>query len=150
MPTSPDRCASNVLDVMPMVMRAVRAEMRSHRAPDISVSQFRALAFISRNDGSSLSDTAGHIGLTLPSMSKMIDVLVERNLVKREAHPCDRRRVTLSLTASGRAMYKSARAATQKFLAERMATVRAADRAAVAQAMAILASLFAAEKEGKR
>ena len=142
MSPSPDECAGRILEVAPAVMRAIRAEMRSHRAPDISVSQFRALVFINRREGASLWDLAEHIGLTLPSISKMVDVLVARNLVKREAHPRDRRRLTLALTRRGRAMQKSARAATQRFLAARLATARASDRAVVAQAMAVLRPLF--------
>ena len=147
MSPSPDECAGQILEVVPAVMRAIRAEMRSHRAPDISVSQFRALAFINRREGASLSDLAEHIGLTLPSMSKMVDGLVARNLVKREAHPRDRRRLTLALTRRGRAMQKSARAATQRFLAAHLATARASDRAAVAQAMAVLRPLFTSGNE---
>ena len=147
MSPSPDECAGQILEVVPVVMRAIRAEMRSHRAPDISVSQFRALAFINRRKGASLSDVAEHIGLALPSMSKMVDGLVARNLVKREAHPRDRRRLTLALTQRGRAMQKSARAATQRFLAARLATARASDRAMVAQAMAVLRPLFTSGNE---
>ena len=147
MSPSPDECAGQILEVVPLVMRAIRAEMRSHRAPDISVSQFRALAFINRCEGASLSDVAEHIGLALPSMSKMVEGLVARNLVKRETHPRDRRRLTLSLTQEGRAMQKSARAATQRFLAEHLATARPSDRAIVAQAMAVLRPLFTSGNE---
>jgi len=128
-------------------MRAIRAQMRSHRAPDISVSQFRALAFLHRRDGASLSEVAEHIGLTLPSMSRMIDGLVVRNLVRRATRPRDRRRLTLSLTRRGRAMQKAARAATQRFLAERLATLRASDRAVVGRAMAALRPLFTSGSE---
>ena len=147
MSPSPDKCAGQILEVVPRVMRAIRAEMRSARAPDISVSQFRALAFINRREGASLSDVAEHIGVTPPSMSRMVDGLVARNLVKREAHPRDRRRLTLALTQRGRAMLKSARAATQSLLAARLATACASDRAAVAHAMAVLRPLFMSGNE---
>ena len=147
MSPSPDECAGQILEVVPLVIRAIRAEMRSHRAPDISVSQFRALAFINRRKGASLSDVAEHIGLALPSMSKMVDGLVARKLVKRATHPRDRRRLTLSLTQQGRAMQKSARTATQRFLAAHLATARASDRAIVAQAMAVLRPLFTSGNE---
>ena len=147
MPRSLDECAGQVLEVMPLVIRAIRAEMRSHRAPDISVSQFRALAFIHQHKGASLSDVAEHIGLALPSISKMVDGLVTHNLVKRETCPRDRRRLTLALTQQGQAIHKSARAATRRFLAARLATAHASDRAIVAQAMAVLRPLFTSGKE---
>ncbi len=147
MPRSPDECAGQVLEVVPLVVRAIRAEIRSHRAPDISVSQFRALGFIHQHKGASLSDVAEHIGLALPTMSKMIDGLVARNLVQRRTPPGDRRRLTLALTPQGQAMHKSARAATQRFLAARLATARASDREMVVRAMAVLRPLFASGNE---
>src|SRR5512137_2718402 len=101
MHTSPDICAQEILEVVPAVMRIIRAEMRRHRTADLSVPQFRTLAFIDRNVAASLSDVAEHIGLTLPSMSKIVDGLVMRKLVTRQTHPTDRRRMTLALTPRG-------------------------------------------------
>ena len=149
MNVSPDECARQVMEVAPLVMRAIRAEMRSHRTPDLSVPQFRALAFLSRHEGASLSDVAEHIGLTLPSMSKMIDGLVARSLVKRETHPDDRRRVTLALTTRGRSLFQSAHAATRACLAEQLETLSASDRAIVEQAMLILRPLLASGREAE-
>ena len=108
--------ARQVLDVVPLVMRTIRAKLRERRAADINVPQFRAMAYINRNDGASLSDLAAHIGLTLPSMSKLIDGLVNRKLVSREADSCDRRRVCLSLTSQGRDEMNAAYKYSQKFL----------------------------------
>jgi DNA-binding MarR family transcriptional regulator len=149
MPASSDECAHQVLEVVPLVMRAIRSEMRDHRAPDLSVPQFRTLSFLNRHEGASLSDVAEHIGLRLPSMSKLIDGLVARNLVKRDTHPDDRRRVTLALTARGRAMLKTALEGTRACLAERLAMLPASGRATVAQAMQILRPLFASGIEAE-
>ena len=107
MPTSPDMCAQEILEVVPAVMRAIRAEMRRHRTADLSVPQFRALAFINGKADASLSDVAEHIGLTLPSMSKIIEGLVTRKLVTRQTHPTDRRRLMLALTARGQTALQS-------------------------------------------
>jgi DNA-binding MarR family transcriptional regulator len=128
-------------------MRAIRAEMRRHRAAGISVSQFRALIFLGGREGASLSDVADHIGLTLPSMSKMVDGLVERRLVHREDHPDDRRRNTLSLTRQGREIAEAARAATLFALAARLRRLSPVDRGRVARAMDILRPLFEGHRE---
>ena len=50
-----------------------------------------------------MSSVAEHVGLTLPSMSKMIDGLVARRLVERAISTRDRRQVTLALSPLGRA-----------------------------------------------
>jgi MarR family transcriptional regulator for hemolysin len=147
MSRSSEQCARQVLDVVPLVMRAIRAEMRSHRTPDVSVSQFRTLVFLSRHEGASLSDVAEHIGLRLPSISKMVDGLVVRKLVRREEHRTDRRRVTLTLTRRGRAIEHRARAFTQSALAERLAALSARDHARIVQTMEMRRPLFAGREQ---
>ncbi|MGA9756486.1 MAG: MarR family transcriptional regulator [Desulfobaccales bacterium] len=146
---SPDECARQVLEAVPMVMRAIRTEMRSHRGSDLSVPQFRVLVFLNRHEGASLSDIAEHLGLTLPSMSKMIDGLVARNLVTRQMDLKDRRRVTLVLTALGRREMQSAYEASESRLAERLAVLTASDRRTIIKAMQVLESIFRSSREAK-
>ncbi|NTU48601.1 MAG: MarR family transcriptional regulator [Syntrophobacteraceae bacterium] len=139
---SPDECARQLLEAVPMVMRAIRAEMRRHRESDLSVPQFRALIYLNRHEGASLSDLAEHLGLTLPSMSKMINVLVVRNLVARCTDLGDRRRVVLTPTAGGRKAMESAYEVTRARLAERLAALPPCECATVMEAMKSLRSLF--------
>ena len=87
-----EETAHQVLDVIPLVMRTIRSEFRSQRSTELSVPQFRTLAFLRNNDGASLSSLANHLGLTLPSMSKLVDGLVSRGFVARTEHQGDRRR----------------------------------------------------------
>jgi len=139
---SADQCAHEVLEVIPMVMRGIRSELRIHRGGDISVPQFRTLLFLSRNENASLSEVAQHIGLTLPSMSNTIDMLVARRLVTRESHPADRRRMTLALTTPGRATLGSALKATEAYLRGLFGTLSSGERATIIQAMQTLRPLF--------
>jgi DNA-binding MarR family transcriptional regulator len=146
MPSSAE-CARQVLEAVPLVMRAIRAEMRSQRESDLSVPQFRVLVYLNRHEGASLSDIAEHMGLTLPSMSKMIDGLVNRQLVARRLNPADRRRVTLAPTARGRSAMLAAHKATESRLAERLTVVPPEERRTIGQAMQILAAAFASGQE---
>ena len=146
---SPDECARQILEAVPMVMCAIRSEMRSHRGADLSVPKFRVLIFLNRHEGASLSVIAEHLGLTLPSMSKMIDGLVARNMVTRQMDPKDRRRVTLVLTALGRSSMQSAYKATESRLAERLVVLPAAERRVIIEAMQVLASTFGSDREAK-
>jgi DNA-binding MarR family transcriptional regulator len=135
--------ARELMEVVPLVMRTLRAEMRGSSANDLSVPQFRALGFVHRKPGSSLSDVAEHIGLALPSMSKLMDGLVERKLVRRRGHTGDRRRVNLELTARGCVLWQSARASAQASLAARLAALDVDEQATIVRAMRILHPLFA-------
>lgn len=138
-----------VLEVVPLIMRTVRSEMRRARGLELSVPQFRTLGFVHRQPGASLSDVAAHIGLALPSMSKLVDGLVERKLLIRSSHADDRRRITLELTAKGKALLQSAHASTQAALAKRLATLDESERATVVQAMHILQPLFTHVKDNQ-
>ncbi len=142
MTASPETCAQEVLEVVPLVMRTIRAEMRRHRMADLSVPQFRTLAFIDRKVDASLSDVAEHIGLTLPSMSKIVDGLVMRKLVTRQTAPEDRRRMTLALTSRGRSALQASREATRACLAEDLAVLSERERETIEQAMTILRPVF--------
>lgn len=134
--------AQQVLEAVPLVMRTIRTQLRSHRRADISVPQFRAMGYIDRNDGASLSDLASHIGLTLPSMSKLIDGLVIRKMVTRAAHHHDRRRICLSLTPLGRHELAAAHRYTETFLAEKISGLADEDLRSISRAMQILKGLF--------
>ena len=140
---SPEEAAKAVLRVVPLVMRTVRAEMRACRTVPLSVPQFRALNFADRHAGASFSDVAAHIGVTLPSMSRLIDGLVARRLVIRRGYAGDRRRLTLRLTARGRALLRAARAFTESSIASRLSALGGEETAAVVRAMAILHPIFA-------
>ena len=139
---SADECVREVLEVVPLVMRGIRAELRRHRGGDLSVPQFRTLIFLNRHEGTSLSEVADHIGLTLPSMSSMVDGLVARRLATRETHPGDRRRMTLALTTRGQATLRSALEATEAYLRDLFRTLPSTERATVVQAMRTLRPVF--------
>ena len=144
-----DECARQVLETVPLVMRTVRAEMRRHRAADLSVPQFRTLTFLSRQAGASLSQVAEHIGLTLPSMSSLVEGLVERKLILRKTHSVDRRRVTLTLTARGQSVLEAAHGATQAALAKKLAALAPQDRTIVVQAMQAVHPIFEPDTYGE-
>lgn len=114
-------CAADLLEVVPMIMRAMRAEVRRHRLPELSMPQFRALAFIGRNEGAALSDVALFLGLGLPSASKLVDGLVESKFVIREIARGDRRRVQLALSPAGHDKYKVMVRQARNFLAGKVA-----------------------------
>lgn len=135
-------CARQVLDVVPAVMRPLRQQMRSHRAAGLSVPQFRALCFVERYDGASLSAVAEHLDLSLPTVSRMINGLVQRGFIQRRASEDDRRHVSLSVRPRGQAVMRQARAATQDFFAGKFRSLTLDERHALVTAMAALRHVF--------
>ncbi len=142
MSNTPQDCARELLDVTPIIIQAIRFEMRSQRLTDLSVPQFRTLAFINNNPGASLSAAAEFIGLTLSSMSILVNGLVERGFVARTVAREDRRRIHLTLEDEGAAMFAQVLQGTEQRLAELLHSLNGAERAIVLEALALLRPLF--------
>lgn len=135
-------CATEILEAVPTVMRFIRAQMRRHGGSDLSVPQFRTLVFLSRSQAASLSAVAEFLGLSLPATSRLIGGLVKKNYVVRRIPAGNRRLVALSLSARGRRTIRAARRATERRLAEVVASLPAGDRASIQRALWTLREKF--------
>jgi DNA-binding MarR family transcriptional regulator len=136
-------CAHALMDTTPQIIQSIRVEMRRGRGSNISIPQFRTMRFIQRNPDSSLSDLAEHLGLTLPSASKLVDGLVKQKLLTRKESAEDRRRRTLMLTQAGTSIVDSARASARIHLADKLKHLSDDDLETISQAMLILHPIFA-------
>lgn len=141
-----EECARELLEVVPLVMRDIRTQMRSTRTPDLTVPQFRTMVFVDRHIGASLSEVAEHIGITLPSASKLVDDLIKNDLMSREEHPEDRRRVSLAVTRRGRTILEASRERTLTYLSERLDETSQSDKEAIVEAMKALRFAFQKQK----
>src|SRR5258706_13910342 len=137
-----DICAQGLMDTAPQIMQAIRMEMRRGRGSDISIPQFRTLRFIQRNPDSSLCHLAEHLGLTLPSVSKLVDGLVKQKLITRKESTADRRKLTLVLTQAGAAIVDSARAGALANLAKKLVELSNDELETISQAMQLLHPIF--------
>lgn len=137
-----DACARELLDVMPLVMQDLRRTMRSQRSADLRVPELRSLAFLRHAPGSNLTDLAEYIGVSLPSMSKLVDALAVRNLIDRQPDPGDRRRVRLFLTEEGMALLMTAREAVKAGFTAKLSQLGPEEVAKVAMGLGLLRGLF--------
>ena len=135
-------CAHELMDTAPQIIQVIRVEMRRGRGSDISIPQFRSLGFIQRNPDSSLSNLAEYLGLTLPSVSKLVDGLVKQKLVTRQESAVDRRRLTLVLTQSGASIVNSSRAGAQANLAQKLSCLSEDELETISKAMQLLRPVF--------
>ena len=142
---SGESLAAALMEVAPLVMREIRMRMRQHRGPELSVPQFRALGYLRRHPACSLTALAEHLGLSLPATSRMVEALVAAGLIVREPSASDRRYVTLRLSQEGERIQITARAAALKSLAARLESLDPAQRENIAQALAPLRQIFAAQ-----
>ena len=69
---------------------------------ELSLSQIKTLMFMSDHEPETLKAISEEVGLSLPGVSRAIDGLHKRGMVKRVEDPADRRAKRVSLTAKGR------------------------------------------------
>jgi DNA-binding MarR family transcriptional regulator len=148
MPCTADECAAQVMETVPLVMRTIRGHMDTRKPSEISIWQFRAMIFLMKREGASLSALAGHMGVTLPAMSKMVDGLVKRKLLQRLASEDDRRMVTLSLTDAGKDTLQQARQATRDGLAAALKDIPEDLLGQVRSALEVLCEAFGGSAGG--
>lgn len=142
MTADPEESARKLLEVVPVIMQDIRSEMRRRRSLDLTVPQFRVLAFVNRNEGSSLWEVASHLGLTPPSTSRLVDNLIVRGLMERNDHPADRRRVRLTVTDHGMAILEASTQGTLSYLTDKLSEVDADNREIIEKALEALRTVF--------
>ena len=135
-------CAHEVMETVPLVMRFIRKEMRSGRAPSLSVPQLRVLTFLSYVPGAPLASVTEHLGVSRSTASAIVDRLVRRQLVHRTEDPQERRCVVLTLTPVGVQHLQQARDATGVQLAKGLAGLSEADLQHVNRGLTLLRKVF--------
>ncbi|MCI3271454.1 MarR family winged helix-turn-helix transcriptional regulator [Streptomyces cylindrosporus] len=73
---------------------------------DCSVEEWRVLALLSDGQGHNMTAIADCAFLPPPSLTKLVDRLVDQNLVYRRTDPVDRRRILAQLTPRGREFWQ--------------------------------------------
>jgi DNA-binding MarR family transcriptional regulator len=80
-----------------------KREVRQH---GISVSHWRVLAVLDAAPDVSLTELAAHTAIDQPTLSRVIDQLVERGLVVSAPRAGDGRFLAIALTEAGKALYR--------------------------------------------
>jgi MarR family transcriptional regulator for hemolysin len=92
---------------------------------------------------------AEHIGITLPTTSKLVDGLVKKGLMLREFSATDRRRVVLNLTEQGRTVLEASCAAIKPGIASMLASLSEDDICVLGRAAEIIQHVFACKCDSK-
>src|ERR1700726_3008074 len=108
-------------------LRAQRAASGMTEAV-LSETQLAALSALEVHQAMTRGELAEHEKVQPPSMTRVIAVLEERDLVLRSPHPTDRRQVILTVTEEGRALVQRVRRRKDAWLAQRLAPAPAARR----------------------
>ena len=138
---TPSQCAADIMTVVPAMTRFLRAELR-HHGLHLSLSQLRVLYFLQRKPQSSLSEVADYLDVTRPTMSGIVERLVQRGLVHRMEDLQERRRIALTLTIAGGTEMERVYGATLASVASRLEGLSDEQLNQVMAGLSILGNLF--------
>jgi len=137
-----EQCAAKIMEVVPGVIRFIRADMRRQGQTLVSLSQLRVLWFLNRCPQSSLSKVADDLDVTRSTMSVMIERLVQRGFVHRIEDPQERRRVLLTLTTAGAEYLEQVSQATQSKVARILSPLSETELQQLMQGIVLLGEAF--------
>src|SRR3954463_15776535 len=93
---------ARVLDCLPALRRALGTDVpTSPNGETISATQFYAVRALEQRDRTA-GELARAISVRLPTLTQIVDALVDRGWIERRDDPADRRKVWLGLTERGR------------------------------------------------
>ena len=119
-----------------IVARLARQVETALATLELSPSQYRALAFLSEDGASAAASAlAGRMSVSKPTITALVDGLVQRGLVERHTSDADRRRVEHLLTPEGRRVLLQADRVVNARLAEVAAHLDETDRREAGQGL---------------
>jgi len=125
----------------PALLRLSRA-VRSQRV-DVSVSLacLSALGTLRKHGPMSAGDLAAFERVQPPSITRVLASLEQRGLVRREAHPSDKRQAIIVISDAGQELLAAERRSSNAWLARRLAELTPTERALVRDVIPVLDKL---------
>ena len=125
-----------------LAMTRLGRRLRRQAGGDLTPSQASALSSIERLGPLTLGDLSAAENVRPPTLTRVVAALDEQGLVTRHVDPKDRRVSRVQATALGRDLLARTRSAGNAYLAARLRSLPADDRAAVERAVAVLEGLL--------
>ena len=134
--------ARELLHVVMLVMKTLGAEMRRSRRP-LAPAQMGSLMRIGAGP-CSMSELARHQAVSLPTISKSVDMLVRRGWVERGAGKSDRRQSMVRLTPRGRRVLVDIQQRAERHVADTLTPLTLPERAQLVSALRMLTGVLSA------
>jgi DNA-binding MarR family transcriptional regulator len=133
--------ARDVLEIIPLVMRTVAAELRA--AGELPAPAHFGLLSVLSERSRTLTELAALQGVSLPTMSSSISAMAERGWVKRTSPEKDRRTMLIEVTGTGRAALERVARCAETHLAEVLTPLDAMSRRRLQSGLSVLRQIFA-------
>ncbi len=146
---APDLVEQILDQLEPLIARQRRAVAREGCLRAISSTQLHVLFMLMSDGPSTMTHLADKLGVSLPNVTGLVDRMVEHGLVERGRDSDDRRVVTVSTTAAGRAQVEEIDLVRRRALAELLSRLNPSQQVQALQIFAALrANAEALDNEG--
>jgi DNA-binding MarR family transcriptional regulator len=125
----------------PSLLRLTRLVRNQRVDMSVTLTQLAAMATLFKHGPMSAGELATFEKVQPPSMTKVLANLEERGLVRRDAHPSDKRQAIIAITDAGAALLDSERESRDAWLARQVATLSAEERSLLLRVAPILDKL---------
>ena len=140
--------ARDVLEIIPLVMRTVAAELRA--AGELPTPAHFGLLSVLSERPRTITELASLHGVSLPTISSSISAMAERGWVRRTGPEKDRRMVMIEVTGNGRAALERVARCAEAHLAEVLAPLDPMSRRRLQGGLGVLRHVFARSATGAR
>lgn len=130
--------SSDASELRAATLRLARRLRQQRAVATMTDGQFAVLVALKLHGPHTLSDLAEREGVTAPSMNRTVNCLEERAHIVRAAHDGDRRKVSIAITDSGRAVIDETVQLRDEWLAKLLARLDDEDRAALRRAAEVI------------
>lgn len=124
------------------IMRTSRRLRNEAASKDLTPAQYSVLATV-RQEASTVGQLAEKENVQAPSMTRIVNGLVESGLVTREVGQKDKRQVLVKITAEGQEQFRQARSKRTQWLSKRVAKLTPDERETLHKAALILTEMSA-------
>ncbi|HEY3087013.1 MAG TPA: MarR family transcriptional regulator [Jatrophihabitantaceae bacterium] len=125
----------------PSLLRLTRI-LRNQRVDlSVTLTQLSAMATLSKKGPMSAGELAAFERVQPPSMTKVLASLEDKELVRRDAHPTDKRQAIIVLTNAGARLLESERRQRDAWLSQRLARLTPDERARLRDVIPVLDKL---------
>ena len=125
----------------PSLLRLTRLIRNQRVDMSVTLTQISAMATLRKRGPMSAGELASCEKVQPPSMTKVLANLEERGLVRRDAHPSDKRQAIISVTDEGHALLESESRARDAWLSQRLASLTPDERALLRDVVPVLDKL---------
>jgi DNA-binding MarR family transcriptional regulator len=123
-----------------LMHRVASAHAPEFLAVVVTMSQAKLLYLVQAEPGLRMSELSARLGVSLSTVSGVVDRLVDQSFLDRHDDPADRRQVVLRITDAGASQLELFRELNAGQVRDLLARIDEADLAVVARALDILAA----------